>query len=200
MSLNYPGPYEVRIFYTVTTGFAIMSHSQRLNVRVDGTPAPGTPMADIDFLRRDNTPFAATSEIDAWVALMRARFATHASNVIQYAELWKYEPESFDASFVSTYDINLAANGGGTTLIGGQEIYTFRTEEGGIMKLNFMQSTQAEGAPIVYSGLSVNQKAIVDAVRNGTSPWLGRDTSYPFSFIKMYPGRNEALFKKIFRP
>lgn len=200
MALNYPGPYEVRISYTVTTGISVMTHTQRLNVRVDGTPDPGTAMTDIDFLRRDNSPFAADAEIDAWVALMRPRFATHASNNIINAELWKYEPNSFDSSFISTYDISLAANGSGTTLLAGQEMYTFRTSEGGIMKLNFMQTVQAQGSPLAYAALSAGQKAIVDAVRNGTSPWLGRDTSYPFSFIRMYPGSNEALFKKIFRP
>lgn len=200
MAINFPGPYEVRIFYTVTTGISVHTHVQRLNVRVDGTPAPGTPMADIDFLRRDNLPFAADAEIDAWVALILPRWAVHASNGVSHAELWKYEPDSFDSSFISTYDISAPSTGSGTTLIAGQEIYTFRTEEGGIMKVNFMQSVQAQGAPQVYSALNAGQKAIVDAIRNGTVPWLARDTSYPFSFIRMYPGSNEALFKKIFRP
>lgn len=200
MALNYPGPYEVRIHYTVTTGIAIMTHVQRLNVRVEGTPDPGEDMANINFLRRDDLPYAADSEIDAWVALIRPRWAVHASNNITHAELWKYEPNSFDASFISTYDINLAANGAGTTLIAGQEIYTFRTSEGGIMKLSFMQTVQAQGGPQVYSALNAGQKAIVDAVRFGSSPWLARDTSYPFAFIRMFPGSNEALFKKVFRP
>lgn len=200
MTMNYPGPYELRIYYNVYTGSITLTHCQRLNVRVDGTPVPGTPMGDIDFLRRDNTPFSATGEIDAWVTLMRARFATHANNVITHAELWKVAPQSFDASFVSTYGINVAANGAGNTTIAGQEIYTFRTLEGGIMKLSFMQTGEPVGPPKSYAALIAGQKAIVDAVVNGTSPWLARDTSYPFAFIRMFPGQNEALFKKIQRP
>lgn len=199
MAINYPGPYEVRIFYNVYNGITTVQHVQRLNVRVDGTPTPGAAMDTIDFLRRDNIPFDAAAEITAWVTLIKTRWTVHANNVITHAELWKYEANSFDASFISTMDLSVAATGSGTTLIAGQEIYTFRTSEGGVMKLSFMETVQAQGAPQSYAALSAGQKAIVDAVRNGTSPWLARDTSYPFAFMRMFPGSNEALFKKVFR-
>lgn len=197
MALNYPGPYEVRIFYTIVAATGTITHSQRLNVRVDGDPDPGTAMADIDFLRRDDSPFAASGEINAWAAYMKALYASAAGEAtLQYAELWKYEAESFDASYVSTHPIDLAGTSGSSTVSSQQTIVTFRSQLGGIMKISFMETviTTVAKDPLPFANAALD--TIADAVVAGTVPWIARDGGYPIACIAAYPGQNEALFKR----
>lgn len=196
MAINYPGPYEVRIYYTVNT----LVHSQRLNCRLASAPSPGDAFDDIDVLRRDDSPFSLKDEVDDWVALMLPLFSTAAPSTIDYAELWAYEAESFDASFVSTYPIALTGTSGSSYQPASQYIITFRTEEGGIMKLSFMETIVVPGIRDTLPLASVAGDAIADAIVAGTVPWLARDTSYPFACIAAYPGQSEAVFKKRFRP
>lgn len=197
MALNFPGPYEVRLFYTVTGNTAVLQHEARYNVRVDGTPAPGTPFSDIDVLRRDDSPFALDGEIDDWVALIDGLFtSTGTATTIDFAELWKYEAESFDAEFVSTYPIAVNGASGTSAVQAGQVIITFRTTLGGIMKLNFMETVVASGVRDTLPFADATLDAIADATVAGTVPWMGRDGGYPFACIAMYPGQNEAIFKR----
>jgi len=48
MTIHYPGPYEIRLFYTITGGTGVIQHEARYNLRVAGDPEPGTPFADIE--------------------------------------------------------------------------------------------------------------------------------------------------------
>lgn len=200
MATNFPGPYEVRLIYTTnfTTG-ALITHTQRLNCIVDGDPAPGTAFADIDVLRRDGSPFALDSEVDDWVAAMQPFYSNGAGNTIDYAELWKYAPASFDGEFVSTYPIAVAGTSAAVINPAGQAIVTFRTQNGGIMKLSFMESVIGVGPKDTLPFANAALDALTDSVVAGTFPWVARDDSYPFACIALYPGANEALFKKRYR-
>lgn len=201
MATNFPGPYECRFFYSVSIGGVYLTHSQRLNVRVDGTPTPGTPFADIDFLRRDDSPFAADAEVDAWVEAVKGMWNSGTPlSTWDYVELWKYEPESFDASFISTYPIGVAGTSASANLDSAQVIVTFRTQEGGIMKLNFLETIIASGNPDPLPFSNSTLDAVADALIAGTFPWLARDGSYPFAAIAAYAGQSEAVFKKRHRP
>ena len=199
MAINFPGPYEVRIYYSVSYSVGgVLTHSQRLNVRLDADPTPGTAFADINALRRDESPFDLAGEVDDWVLLMKALYS-NAGVTIDYAELWKYEDQSYDASFVSTYPIAVAGTNGQATIGAAQSIVTFRTMNGGIMKLSFMESVVAEGSKDTLPFSSAQLDAIADAVVAGTVPWYGKDNSYPFACIAAFNGKNEALFKRRFR-
>jgi hypothetical protein len=200
MAVNFPGPYEVRFYYSTNYSVGgVLTHSQRLNVRLAADPAPGTAFADIDVLRRDDSPFALSDEVDDWITAVVPMYSNGAGNTWDYAELWKYEAESYDASFISTYPI--AAAGTSVTVIRqcSQAIVTFRTMAGGIFKLSFMETVVAEGAKDTLPFSNATLDAIADAVVAGTFPWYGKDNSYPFACIAAYNGTNEAIFKKRFR-
>jgi len=200
MAINFPGPYEVRLYYSTSYSIGgVIQHSQRLNCIVDGTPAPGTAFADVDVLRRDGSPFALDSEVDDWVAAMQGFYSNGAGNSFDYAELWKYEPESFDASFVSAYSIALPGTSATVINQAGQAIVTFRTIGGGVMKLSFMETVLGTGSRDTLPFANAAMDALADSVVAGTFPWIGRDGTYPFACIALFPGANEALFKRRFR-
>jgi len=192
---NYPGPDELRIVYTV----AGLTHVQRLNCQVNGYPAGAFTMADLDFLTKVGGTVQADTAIDAWVVLFKA-LLNAANSTLDYAELWHYEFESFVAAFQCNYPISVAGTSGSSNIAAGQAIFTFRTQEGGKMRLDFMETVIAVGTSLQYSALNAGQQAIVDFVLSNDNWILARDTSYPNTFHQMHPGQNEALFKARYRP
>lgn len=201
MALNYPGPYEVRIKYTVSATGGSIQHVQRLNLNMAEAPTPGLPFEDVRALRRvdDGTPAsrALDTMVDEWIALIQTQFNT--SVTFDLAELWAYEPESFEASFVSTYAIGVNGTNGAPISVAGQAILTFRTLEGGVLKINLMEPINAAGAKVGMTSAPAGIQAISDYVVSDVNWILARDTSYPFAPMNFAPGQNEAIFKKRFR-
>jgi hypothetical protein len=114
--------------------------------------------------------------------------------------LWKFAPATFDAQYFSTYSIATAGLHASAGEVASQQTYTFRTIEGGIMKVVLNEQPQSQWAPLSYAGLSADQQAFVDFFTDdSTSYWLARDTSYPHIFLKLFGGYNESLFRKRFR-
>ncbi len=200
MAIQYPGPYDLRMFYTCTVSGVPLNHVQKLNIDVLDDPAPGTAFSLITVVQKDDGPNNLETYVDDWVVLLKAAYPS-TSFAINRFELWKYTAESFDASFVSVYEIGETGTGGASIFPAGQYIMTFRTLEGGIMKLSFMEQVATaigitDPPPVAQTGM----QAIADFVVSDSNAFLARDTSYPFALIAGYPGQNEALFKKRYRP
>jgi hypothetical protein len=200
-ALNYPGPQQIRLFYTTSpTGFPAIQHQARMNIQVSaGTVIPGTLFSALTVALRGGGSLALNTYIDNWVILMKVMMATAANNTIDYAELWQYPPLSFNGSFVSTYAINVAGTSALAALPAVQNMITFRTIEGGIMKLNFMEGWSGQGAVDTPPFAQAGFQAIADFVISANNGWLGADTSYPFAIKALFPGQNEALFRKRYR-
>jgi hypothetical protein len=197
MAINFPGPYEIRLFYTCSSGNVIIEHQARYNLDLSATPTPGDAFSVLSAVTRDAVNVPLDDAIDAWIVLIKGAF--NSTTTFIRAELWAYEPNSFDASFISVYDIAVAGTSGTATVAAQQSMLTFRTLEGGVLKLNFMESItpgQAIDAPPYTPSQWEDVRAFV---LSGSNWILGRDTSYPFAAIAHYPGTNEALFKKRFR-
>jgi len=199
MTLNFPGPYELRINYTTTISGVTLTHQQRLNVRPGTPPSPGTDFSLISVLDNEDDGLALDTVVDEWIALLRPLYSA-SGNFID-AELWEYSPDTTLAAFRSAYPIALAGSAGGSLQASAQAMYMFRTQEGGTMRINLMESTTGVGSSKAYASLTANEAALVDKVLDTTGGnfFLGRDTSYPYSFTRLHPGNNEALFKKRFR-
>lgn len=197
MAINFPGPYTLRLFYQTTYGTVPLDHMQELNFDVASPPTPGDIFANIICNLTGGGTANMAAVTASWVSILDNLF--HTASAFDHAEIWKYEAGTFEASFVSTYTVGTNGLSSSATPPAGQAIYTFRTTEGGIMKVSLMEASIPQDFPKAYAALSADEKAVVDAVTDGTFPWLARDTSRPFSFIRRYGGQNEALFKKRFR-
>lgn len=203
MAINYPGPYELRIGYTpVSLGAPLIQHVQRLNVKLVEPAAQGALFSAYNFQDRAGVTINTLNTlVEAWLAVLAPLLNT--TTTIDFVELWKYPtPQSFDSIFWSSYaPIIVAGSNPGAAVANGQAIWSFRTQEGGIMKVNLMEAVIASGNPVAYAGQTAQQKALVDFVLSGdgvnyVAPFLARDTSYPFSALKLFPGQSEHLFKK----
>lgn len=207
MTLNYPGPYELRIAYTPDTLAATtLQHMQRVNVKLVEPAAQGQAFSAYNF---EDINGVVTQTLDTlvedWLTAIMAAF--NDGTTVDSVELWKYPTaQSFDSIFWATYQPTANA---GTSVssgqAGNQSIFTFRSQEGGTMKVSLMEPVDAMAPPVAYAALSAVNKAIVDFVLGGdgvnySAPFLARDTSYPFAFNRLFVGQNESTFKKRNRP
>lgn len=193
MAQNFPGPYEVEIHYTSNTN----AHVQRLNCGLTTTPAPGDPASGIDLSLRGGGSLQLDTAVIAWCNLLGALYPTETT--FDNFTLWKYDVGTFDKTFITTEALAIDATGGGTNTPDHQLALTFRTIEGGTMRVVLLesQSTQQDRIPYAAAGQLIQD--IMDFVV-GTSNWiLARDTSFPIAFLNAVGGQNEALFKKAHR-
>lgn len=199
MALNFPGPFEVRLTQTALFASDPLAHTQRLSVDLTTDPPPGTGFLSINVKTKGGilTPTLA-SAIEAWLTLLKVQFADETSFGI--VELWKYVPLSFEASFISSYNPTVVLGTSlDTTVKANQEIYTFRTTEGGIMRINLMETVRAVGLTISYPTGDAAEDAIFDFITSDANWILARDTSYPLASLNFLPGQNEKSFRQRFR-
>lgn len=195
MVLNYPGPYELRLHYTTATVEHVMAHSVALDAPVNLAET----FDNITGGSFDGTTVALDDYVEAWL-LVLAPFFHGAGASFNQVELWSYPPQSFDASFISSYvPVQQPASGNGTTFAS-QMTFTFRTREGGIFKQVLLENTDASADVDAYATASAAEQDLFDFFVNETiSLAVGRDTSRPFMPIKVSKGQNERLFRKRFR-
>ncbi len=201
MAVNFPGPYQLRLFYTCGPGaLPALDHVLSLNLNITGTPTPGTDFSAINVARRigaDVTLDTVTSELQAVLRPLLSLADGH----ITHAELWVYAAGTFIADFVATYIINLDGLSGSAGRAAGLEVYAWRTQEGGLMKIYVIEGVETTNAQKIYTALTASQQDFVDWFHeDATSYALARDTSYPLVFTKMSPSQHEAVFKKRYRP
>lgn len=196
---NYDGLYELRIFYDTTpTGENPMAHAMTVDVNLFGVPTIGTPFGSIDTRLRDNTLSDLQTDTDALMVLIVPFF--HSSTNFLRAELWMYGAEpSSDAVFVSAYPLSLIGTSATATVAASQRTITFRTEGGGIMRVQFMEGVILDNVKDPYPFSRAEADALADYLLGNTTPFVGRDNTYPISGNYDSRTQNEKLYKKRYR-
>lgn len=203
MAVNFPGPYGVRLFYTVDVGLPLdLSHVMEWNVDFNVPPPPRSLFSDLFPKRRsgqDDT-FPLDNHCDSqWAAVLANLY--NINTVFNRFELWRYTPGTSLATFISSFTPVLSTGGVSASagIPAGQALITFRTEEGGVAKMSLMESILAPSSPSAFPTANADVNALTDLWTRTNSVWLGRDTSYIASAIRLLPGQNEALFKRHYR-
>ncbi len=200
MTVNFPGPYQLRIFYSVTaTPGGEMQHQMNFNVDVEGTPVVGSLFSAISVSSRDDTTDTLDQVVEDFLALIDINF-NDAVTTFDYCELWKYLGASFDAVWWSTYTPVHTWTNAGSVQKASETIYTFRSAEGGVMKMTALDTIAVPALPYRYTELSGDNQTLVDwMLANATCFFLARDTSYPIAFMGMFSGQSEHVFKARYR-
>lgn len=193
MAINYPGPYEMRIFYDTQLAFG--RHTMKLNIDLLETPSPGEDFENISLKTHNESSLTLDESVEGFLTALVPLFNTSVD--FSLVELWSYAAESFEGTFVSAYDPVISSGDSGAAIQpAGQAIVTFRTALGGIAKLSLMESILP---PAVDQSFPTNTAAVNTLAANFTTPnqgFLGRDNSRPIAAKGFYPGQNEALWKK----
>lgn len=191
---NSIAPGFVRINYSVGfTGVAPRRHTMTLPVRYAATePTPGQ---EPSILLADNTSQLASAFMSSMVTQIGKMFGTGAE--FQSFEYWsKPTPES-DPVFLHLDPVTVQPTLTGTNIPFGQAVMTFRTLEGGIFKMYFMEgktpNTTRDLAPYATG---TPARDISNYVTGLSSPVVGRDTSPPIAAISYTGKTNDHLRKK----
>lgn len=193
MANNIPGPYQIEISYTVDT----VVHKQRLNVEVSGTPAVGADPSTVDLEMRNTNTLLMDAAVDAWCTLLADRFAPTAS--FDSYILWKIDQDTEERSYVTSDVIAIVGVSGSATNLAHQNTLTFRTFEGGVMRIVLLEPVGTSLVRVPYSSVGAGVKAIMDFVFSDVNWILARDTSYPIAPLNSVSGQNEAVFRKRYR-
>jgi hypothetical protein len=197
MTLNFPGPYELRIFYTGGSS-PTLTHSQRLNFDFTSAVNPGDNAFSANVVCRDGTPRTLQTVIDNYLGDVLD--IVHTTNEVSIIEVWKYPVfGSFEAIFIAADAPAEAGLATGSSTLAGQHTITFRTFGGGVFKWTWLESVKGgavqDNAPFADTDLN-NIRLFFESA---THCFVGRDGHFPLVGLRMSPGQNEAVFKKRFR-
>lgn len=194
MAANFPGPYELRYFFTVSG----IEHQHRINIQLTTDPAPGSTFDDIDVILKSTASQGLETAADVYGDLIRAMYT--AANDFSRVELWKYAPSSYESTFVSAMDINATGTGASSSGDATYNMLTYRTGGGSVIRQTFLESgfpgNDLENFPISAAPFA----AMADYVVSTASMVLGRDGTYAISKLHFARGQNEAVWRKRHRP
>src|SRR5574342_603528 len=197
MAINYPGPFDVRINYLTNEPSQVAQHQIRVSCDCPLVCNPGDAFtAWFPVNKAGSNVINLDTKVNDFLVELKKHFISAVT--FQNAELWEYTPGTFDAAFRSTKAIGAAGTGTGTTRDGGQVIWTWRTANGGILKLDLRGSLNAAGVRVALPGTG-DVAARNTYMLASTTPWIARDGSFPVAGLFFAPGQNENAFKKLYR-
>lgn len=194
MAVNFPGEYAVEIAY----GDGTLEHTMLLSVAVVGNPAIGTNVDSIDVTKNDASTANLDISVKAFVNLVKTMF----NGAITFGEytLWRYEPQSFDRTFISTGNIGESGTASGSTNLAGQHTTSFRSNMGGIARITFLESAFTSRDKVKASAnTATNYQDFITFVTGDDGFFLARDNGRLINAINFSGGENEAIFRKRFR-
>lgn len=193
MASNFPGPFEIEIV-SIVQG---VEHKQRLNCTLTGSWAIGDAPDTLNMLTKDGGNTQLDTAVTAWVTSMQPFFASDYSWTAY--TVWQYLAGTFDRVFVTTGALNITGSGTGSTNLAHQSIFTFRSGEGGILKIVQNEDTNTGQIREAYSQLGASAQSFMDFVVSDGSWIMARDTSFPVASLNRIGGQNESVFKKRYR-
>jgi hypothetical protein len=197
---KYPGPYTIEYELATTVGARTLTHQVELNCFAVGSPLPGSDLSTVLLSRAGGgTLSAATAITDFWTQY-KIGCATVTSAIT--ATLWKYEPLSYERSFIGAYSGSLGAGtGGATAQEGHQTQITLRTAGGSYMRVNWLEDIQNRKDTTALVPLAAgNAQQRVAALLLSINGWAsGRDKSWPVAPMRISYTQNEAIDRERFR-
>jgi len=193
MAVNFPGPWQVDIHYVVD-GY---EHTQKLNLDVETVVTVGMPFDEIEINTRAAGTVFLDAAIDAWETLQLPRFSDTAA--FTGADLYFCQENSFNRFWYSSYGMSGVGTHAQPYSKANETIHTYRTQEGGIMKLVWEECPIAFFAKVSLAAGTLYEGTTRDFVLSDDNWILARDTSWPIAPLHLLYGQNEAIFKKRYR-
>lgn len=191
--VNFAGPYEVEIKYTVDS----LKHVHRLNTSIAVTPAVGEDVANIDLLTKVAGSVNLDTAVNAYVNLIKANY--HTSVTFDSYDLYQYQANNVPRKWLATALLGIAGTAAGSPVPAESTIWTFRTQNGGSMRLVHLETSFDSNLRESYASLGPSSQAFMDSVVADTNWILARDDSYPIVQLNRVLGQNERVFRKRYR-
>lgn len=195
---NLPGPYEIELNLTGWTSPA-RNHKVRINVAAVGSPPVGSLPTAVTIQKAGGGTATLAVVANQFWEFLRPFWGT-AITCSGYT-LWRYVTGTFAKTFISTGTMTNPAANGGTGTTAHEIVETFRSANGGVMKVVLLETNVGGSAKLalVPNASGTNYQKLASYIMSTDNVALARDDAYPLSPMFLSAGENERLFRLIYR-
>jgi len=199
MAENLPGPYEIEFDLQGWLSPA-RSHVLRFSCAAVGSPAPGSLPTAIDIQKMGGATAKLNVVANQIWAFVRTLYAP-AISAVGYT-LWKYVPGTLAKDFISAGALTTpAGTAAGAATVAHQTTLTFRSANGGVLKVVFLETSLTGDTRITLIPNPVGSLIPLFAsyVMSADNVILARDDAYPVAALRDSRGQNERIWREVFR-
>lgn len=199
MAENFPGPYEIEYDLSGWTSPA-RTHVVRHSVAAVGSPAAGTLPTAVDIQKQGGATAKLNVVANQLWEFYRLFFPT-AITCTGYT-LWKYIPGTLAKDFISAGAVtNAAGSAGGSINPAHQTTITFRSANGGVMKIVLLETVQTGDTrlTLVPNAAGTPSQKLAAYVMSADNIILARDDAFIVATLRESKGQNERVWREIFR-
>lgn len=184
---NSLSPGFCKLYYTAAT----REHVMTIPVIPYGTVTPGE---EPQLTANDGTGIDLSDAMTNMANALKVRFPTDAS--FNHAEYWDMPTPTSNPVWIYDVTLGIAGTATGSSTAGLQQVFTFRTDAGGLWRLYLMEPT---GSPNVENlpPFSGNNATLINALYGVGYVVRGRDGGKLITCIRALTKTNDALRKKI---
>jgi len=195
---NLPGPYEIEFTLTGWT-LPAREHVLRVSVAAVGSPAVGSLPTAVDIQKMGGS----TAKLNIVANQMWEFIRLFYSNTISCTgyQLWRYVTGTLGKDFISTGTVTNPLCSGAAGVNSGQITQTYRSANGGILKIVLLESNQAGDTrtTLVPSAVGTASQRLAAYIMSADNPVLARDDAYPINPLRDSRGQNEKIWRLINR-
>lgn len=170
-----------------------IEHVAVYQIAFNGVPSVGF---EPNFATQEEDVVDMSTALNAWVSIIRPAYEDTVTFVS--GECWRKTSPTADPIWIYTENLAIAGNSANPTIVAGQLCQTFRTQEGGLLKIFLMESSApaniVTNPPYTAATLEAN---ISNYLRGGTSWIRGRDDSFAIADIRVTTKINDSLRKQL---
>lgn len=192
MSEHQPGPYQLEIPYVI----AGLTHYFHVNCDVIGSAPIGTAPASVTMRTKGAGATPLTTSANALWNIIRPFFAS--ATIATTYTLWKFTGTNQDRVFISGGDLTSpGGSDGGANVLSSEAVFTFRSGNGNIGKLQLMESvfTVSSHGPI-GTVIGWTTSPIKTYLLGNSCIVLARDRSFPVAALNESFGPSRVTFNK----
>lgn len=190
---NFPGPYQLEYEYQVDG----LTHKLALDLDIAVPGAIGSDFANWVTVSQDLSNPTLLVVHNSFISDLTALFTNDVSFV--KATLWLFTPLTFIRTWQTERTLTDVGAGVGTYAPAQQTTYTFRTQEGGIKRVQLMETGTDSELQRTFAELTALEQTFISNMLAPSFPWLGRDTSFLVAFNRASDGENEKTWRQRFR-
>jgi hypothetical protein len=195
---NLPGPYEIE-FSLIGWSAPAREHVLRISVAALGSPAPGTLPTAIDIQKMGGSTAKLNVVANQFWEFIRLFYG----NTISCSgyQLWKYVPGTLGKDFIAAGTVTNPVATTGGVIAAWQLTQTYRSANGGILKIVLMESGQGgeTRVALVPNAAGTPSQKLAAYVMSADNILLARDDAYPVNPLRDSRGQNEKIWRQIYR-
>lgn len=195
---NVSGPYQIE-FQLVGWTSPTREHVMRFNVIALGSPAPGTAPTLINVQKMGGGTGTLQAVADQLWSFVRLSFP--AVVVCAGYTLWRFPDVTEARDFITAGSVATPAGASGSVQVAQQTTLTFRSANGGILKVVFLESNSSGDARValVPNTLGSSFQRLAAYMMSADNVALADDDGFPITPLRISQGQNERIWRKINR-